>query len=85
VHALGDLIKIVAYVLIATIFIRSILSWTGFDPRNAIYRALIDVTEPILAPIRSILPRMTIDLSPMVAIFLLIFLAQIGSRIASGG
>ena len=81
----GKLVEIFAYVLIVTIFVRSLLSWTGFDPRNAIHRALIDVTEPILAPIRSLLPRMTLDLSPMVAIFLLVFLAQIGSRLASGG
>ncbi len=61
------------------------LSWTGIDPRNSVHRALLEVTEPILAPIRSILPRMAFDLSPLVAMFLLFFLANIGGRLASGG
>lgn len=69
----------------ATIFIRALLSWTGMDPRNAVHRALLDVTEPILAPIRSILPRMTFDLSPLLAIFLLGLIAQVGGRLANGG
>jgi YggT family protein len=38
---------------------------------------LIEFTEPIIAPIRSIMPRMgMIDLSPMIAIFIIIMLQQ---------
>lgn len=51
------------------------------DPSNPIVGVISEITEPILAPIRSILPRMgMIDLSPMIASFLLIFVAQAASR-----
>jgi YggT family protein len=47
------------------------------DPRNPIFDFLLTVTEPILAPIRSIMPRMGMfDLSPMAAILLLQFLIR---------
>jgi len=50
---------------------------------SPLYVAIHEITEPILAPIRQFLPRMgMIDLSPMIAIFLLIFIAQAASRIA---
>jgi YggT family protein len=57
---------------------RAISSW--FDPRanNPISRVLVDITEPIVAPIRSFMPRMgMIDLSPLVAIILIRVLVQI--------
>jgi YggT family protein len=73
-----------AYVLLIAIFIRIIFSWTGFDPSNPIYAIIHEVTEPILGPIRSLMPRIGMfDLSPMIASFLLLFLAQLGSRLAS--
>ena len=80
--AIGLVIEILAYVLLIAIFIRIIFSWTGFDPSSPIYRAIFEVTEPILGPLRSILPRAGMfDLSPMIASFLLIFLAQLGSSL----
>lgn len=70
--------------LLIAIIIRIVFSWTGFDPSNPIYGVIHEITEPILGPIRSIMPRMgMLDLSPMVASFLLIFLAQLGARLAS--
>lgn len=51
------------------------------DPSNPLFVIIHEITEPILAPIRSIVPRIgMIDLSPMVASFLLIFVAQAASR-----
>ncbi len=53
---------------------RSIMSWIPniINPRGPIGEFLITVTEPILAPIRSIMPRMgMLDLTPMIAIILL--------------
>jgi len=63
-------------VLVFAIFGRSICSFF-MDPRNPIFDFLLTVTEPILAPIRSIMPRMGMfDLSPMAAILLLQFLIR---------
>jgi YggT family protein len=64
-------------IMLFAIVIRAVLSW--FDPRgsNPVSRALIEFTEPIIAPIRSIMPRMgMLDLSPMIAIFIIIMLQQ---------
>jgi YggT family protein len=58
-----------------------ILSWTGIDPGNPLYVIVHEITEPILAPIRNFMPRIgMIDLSPMVATFLLFLIAQAAQR-----
>jgi YggT family protein len=63
-------------VLTISIFARAILSWFNMDPRSPIIQALDSVTEPILEPIRRIMPRLgMIDLSPLVAIILLQFVS----------
>ncbi|MCO5220497.1 MAG: YggT family protein [Thermomicrobiales bacterium] len=56
---------------------RALLSW--FDPgmRSSVGRVLYDITEPMLAPIRRLLPGMGgIDFSPIILIILLQFLQQ---------
>jgi YggT family protein len=64
------------------IFIRIIFSWIGMDPQNPVVVFLHEITEPILAPIRQFMPRMgMLDLSPMVAIFLLYLIAKFASRL----
>jgi YggT family protein len=69
-----------AYALVILIFIRAILSWfPNIDPRNPLVDLLYQVTEPILSPIRSLMPRMMIDFSPMIAGFVLLFIAQIAA------
>lgn len=59
------------FVLILAIIARSLLSYF-MDPRHVIFDFLATITEPILAPIRRVMPRMGMfDLSPLVAIILL--------------
>ncbi|HYL80904.1 MAG TPA: YggT family protein [Candidatus Acidoferrum sp.] len=60
------------------IIVRAIISWVNPDPWNPIVQFLQRVTEPVLAPIRRILPtwRWGIDISPLVAILALIFIQQ---------
>lgn len=63
-------------VLSLAIIGRAIISW--FDPagRTAIARILTDVTEPVVRPIRRLMPQTAmIDFSPLVAL-LLIYLLQ---------
>jgi YggT family protein len=67
-------------VLNLLIFIRVLLSWfypVGRDPWT---RLLVDLTEPILAPIRSVLGRflnLPIDLSPIAAWLLIVLLQRV--------
>ena len=59
------------------IFGRVIMSWvspTGKDPISTI---LIQITEPILRPIRQVMPRTGgFDLTPMIALLALNFLVR---------
>jgi YggT family protein len=64
-------------ILSAAIFFRAILSWFNLDPRSPLVEVLDQITEPILAPLRRIVPRLgMIDITPLVAIILLQVLAQ---------
>lgn len=60
------------------LFGRAIMSW--FDPTftSSIGRIVYDVTEPVIAPIRQVIPPIAgLDLSIMVAIFLVIILQRL--------
>ena len=51
---------------------RVILSWINVSSSNPISIFIHQITEPILSPIRRLLPKMgTLDLSPMIAIILI--------------
>ena len=75
----AELVNWIFYAFYAAIITRSILSFivpmVGPRPHPVfagVARLLYQVTEPILAPIRRILPTFgTFDFSPMVAIILL--------------
>lgn len=54
------------------ILIRAILSWVNPHPSHPVVRFLDRVTEPILRPLRRIIPPIGgLDLSPLVALFLI--------------
>ena len=77
----AQVIVLFLQVLIFAIFARAILTWFPIDPRGPVMQALDAVTDPILDPLRRILPRLgAIDITPLVAILLLSF---ISSAIAS--
>jgi YggT family protein len=76
------LIAFVAYffqLLSAAIFIRALLSWFPVGRDNPLVVFLDRVTEPVLAPLRRVIPPIggAIDITPIVAILLLQFLSQI--------
>ena len=54
------------------ILARVIISFTRMDPYHPIRRTVYELTEPILAPIRRILPPTSgLDFSPLIALLLL--------------
>ena len=54
------------------ILARVIISFTRMDPYHPIRRTVYELTEPILAPIRRILPPSSgLDFSPLIALLLL--------------
>jgi YggT family protein len=74
---LVNFLNLLLYVLWLAILIRVILSWFPVDPSNPIIRLVWDVTEPILAPFRRVIPRIGMfDLSPLAAFLVISFLQQ---------
>ena len=64
--------------LILLVVITSILSWFRPDPRNPLVKMLYAIVEPLLHPIRTILPAAGgMDFSPMIAILILWFLQKL--------
>lgn len=62
-------------VLIFVIFARAIITWFPIDRNGPIVRTLDAITEPVLEPLRRVIPAMgAVDISPMVAILLLVFI-----------
>jgi YggT family protein len=62
------LIAFLIQVFLFIILIRVVFSFVSPFPTNAVSRFAWQVTEPVLAPIRRVLPPMSgLDLSPMVA------------------
>jgi len=66
------IVRYVCDVLSIIILLRVIISWYTRSQTNALFRFLRWLTEPILAPIRRIIPRVgPLDFSPLVAIILI--------------
>ncbi len=70
-------------VLTIAIFVRAILSWfPNVSNENPLVATVYHITEPILAPLRSVIPLVgMIDITPLVAIITLQIIASIFSRL----
>ncbi len=67
-----QVVIILCDVMIVAIVIRSLLSWFPINRDNVLVGLLETITDPILVPLRRIIPKLDmIDFSPMVAIVLL--------------
>jgi YggT family protein len=69
---LASFVNLVVTVLSFAIIGRALLSW--FDPgmQTPVGRFLRDITEPIIAPIRQVVPSLGMfDISPIIALLLL--------------
>ena len=67
------LIKGIFAILDLFVWARVIISWINHDPYNDIIRIIYQITEPMLRPIRDIIPATSIgiDISPFILLFLL--------------
>ena len=69
---LYDIIRLLCDALTILILLRVVVSWFSLRPTNVLIVILYRVTEPLLAPLRRIIPRVgTLDFSPLVAIILI--------------
>jgi YggT family protein len=78
---LASILLAILNILSILLIARALFSW--FDPQftSTIGRILFDITEPIIAPIRQVIPPVgMLDLSIMVTLFLLIILRELISQ-----
>jgi YggT family protein len=70
-----QIVQLLVQILIFAIFAQAILSWFPIDKNGSVLRALNAITEPVLDPLRRVIPTIgAVDISPMVAILLLVFI-----------
>lgn len=71
-YAALKLVVLTANLFTFTIFVQAIMSWLGPGVNNPASNILWSVNEPLLRPMRRLIPPMSgLDLSPMVVILLL--------------
>lgn len=76
--ALAEVVNIILTIYMWVIIARALISWVSPDPWNPIVRLLDQLTEPVLDPIRRRLGMgMGLDLSPIIAILIIIFLQAV--------
>lgn len=78
---LSAVAEIVDYILTLYMYIiiaRALISWVNPDPYNSIVQFLNRITEPVLNPLRKLIPayKLGLDLSPMIAILVIMFLKR---------
>ena len=74
-QALAVILDYVLWLYMWIIIARALISWVNPDPWNPIVQFLQRVTEPVLYPIRRRTRfAMGIDLSPIIALLIIIFL-----------
>ena len=84
-EALVNFINLFVFVFNILILARVLFSWVNPMPTGGIGLLLVDLTEPVIGPIRKVLPKtQMIDFSPLVAFLLLELLAQLANRYLAG-
>lgn len=79
VDFLGWVLDIYSWIIIAA----ALMSWVSPDPRNPIVMFLRQVTEPVLNPVRRLLPPWKtggLDLSPLIVLLVIQFVDRVVLR-----
>ena len=78
---LVQFVEILGWALYIAILARVIVSWLPIGPDSPfapVVRTIYEITEPILSPIRRLIPGLGMfDLSPMIAIILIMVIQRI--------
>jgi len=77
---LGDLLQVCLYFFQALLLASVLLGWVSADPSHPLVRLVRQLTEPVLQWLRRQLPFLTrsgIDLSPVAAWLITVFLLRV--------
>lgn len=79
---LASFISLLTTILYIAILVRAVLSWLPIKQHNPISIVVYQITEPILAPLRRVIPRLgPFDLSLFVAVLILIFIQRVAVEV----
>ena len=71
---LANLLTIYGYIIIA----RALISWINPNPYNPLIRIIYAITDPVLVPLRRLLPDLGgLDISPFVALVIIWFIISL--------
>jgi YggT family protein len=80
--SLIQLIDLFLTIYVWIIIARAIISWVNPYPYHPLVRFLYKVTEPVLAPVRKIIPPIGgIDISPVIVIFIIFIIQNLLHRL----
>ena len=79
------LLRVLSYIIIAQAIISWLVAFNVINTRNDFVRALWDflyrITEPVLRPIRNVLPNLGgIDISPIILLLIIFFIERVIER-----
>lgn len=75
--ALAKIVDVLLTMAYWLVLIRALISWVNPDPFNPIVMFLRRTTDPLLDPIRRILPQnMPVDISPIIVFLLIVFFKE---------
>ena len=80
---IGQVLNFLCVAMVVLIFIRVAFTWISRDYGNPIYRFTYQLTEPLLRPVRNLLPGGGVgglDFSPMIVSFGLLLIGQFVSQ-----
>jgi YggT family protein len=78
VTGFGTIIAAFVQLYSLVILARVLMSWINVNPYSPVARVIFDLTEPVLAPVRNLLPPAAgLDFSPIIVLVLLQIIGQI--------
>ncbi|MCS7279719.1 MAG: YggT family protein [Thermodesulfobacteriaceae bacterium] len=78
IKAFFQLLDLILTVYIWLIIARAIISWVNPSPYHPVVRFLYRVTEPVLSPLRKVIPPLAgLDITPLIIIFFIYFLQNL--------
>lgn len=80
VHFVMVLLQVFSLLLL----VRIVMSWMNVDPRNEFLAVLHQITEPVLEPVRRVIPPLgMIDISPLIVFVVLHLIRSMLADMAS--